>query len=55
MTITILDDESTENNESFVLYLTSGVGVYLSPYSQSTVTIIDDDGKLEGSVTWEKG
>ena len=43
--VKIIDDESVENNETFVIYLTSGAGVKLSPYAQTKVTINDDDHK----------
>jgi hypothetical protein len=42
--ITIINDELIESNET---YLTSGVGVTLSPYTQIEVTINDDD--IEGN------
>ena len=41
--ITILNDEVMESNETFVIYLTSGSGVNLSPLAQTEVIIIDDD------------
>ena len=41
--ITILNDELMESNETFVIYLTSGSGVKLSPHAQTEVIIIDDD------------
>ena len=41
--ITILIDELMESNETFVIYLTSGSGVKLSPHAQTEVIIIDDD------------
>ena len=41
--ITILNDELMESNETFVMYLTSGSGVKLSPLAQTEVIIIDDD------------
>ena len=41
--ITILNDELMESNETFVIYLTSGSGVKLSPLAQTEVIIIDDD------------
>ena len=43
--ITIIDDNLKENNETFVIYLTGGVGVELSPYAQTEVLIIDDESK----------
>ena len=39
--ITIINDELIYR-ETFVIYLTSGVGVKLSPYTQIEVTIADD-------------
>ena len=44
--INITDDESIETNETFILYLSSGAGVYLSPFTETKITIINDDGKL---------
>ena len=41
--VTIINDESIEGNETFTIYLTSDVGVNVSPYVQTEVTIIDDD------------
>ena len=41
--ISIINDESIEGNETFTIYLTSDVGVNVSPYVQTEVTIIDDD------------
>ena len=42
--ISIINDESIEGNETFTIYLTSDVGVNISPYVQTEVTIIDDEG-----------
>ena len=39
--IRILDDMSVEMNETLILYLSSGNGVFLSPFAQAEVTIID--------------
>ena len=50
--VTIINDESIEGNETFTIYLTSDVGVNVSPYVQTEVTIIDDDkynGKLDSA------
>ena len=41
--VPIINDKSIEGNETFTIYLTSDVGVNVSPYVQSEVTIIDDD------------
>ena len=41
--ISIINDESIEGNETFTIYLTSDVGVNVSPYVQTEVTIIDDE------------
>ena len=41
--VPIINDESIEGNETFIIYLTSDVGVNVSPYVQTEVTIIDDD------------
>ena len=52
--IKIFHDKFTKKNKTFVVYLTSGVGVQLSPYAQTEVTIIttngndDDDGNRGG-------
>ena len=43
--IFIFDDENTEYDEIFFLYLTSGEGVHLSPFSTAEVVIKNDDGK----------
>ena len=43
--ITIINDELTESSETFVIYLTSGAGVKLSPYAQTKVIIYDDDAQ----------
>ena len=43
--IIVIDDGLTENNETFVIYLSSGAGVKLSPHAQTKVIINDDDGK----------
>ena len=45
ITIHILDDSRKEGGETFVLYLTGGVGVHLSPFSRTEVTIPANDGK----------
>ena len=44
VSISIINDESIEGNETFTIYLTSDVGVNVSPYVQTEVTIIDDEG-----------
>ena len=41
----IFDDENIEHDENFFLYLTSGEGVHLSPFSTAEVVIKNDDGK----------
>ena len=47
--VPIINDGSIEGNETFTIYLTSDVGVNVSPYVQTEVTIIDDDhGTLFG-------
>ena len=49
MNVSIINDESIEGNETLTIYLTSDVGVNVSPYVQTEVTIIDDDeGNLLG-------
>ena len=48
--VTILNDELIESNETFVIYLTSGSGVKLSPHAQTEVIILDDDNlQTEGN------
>ena len=42
--ICIIDDKFIEVDETFVLYLSSGTGVFLSPFAQTEVTIINNDG-----------
>ena len=46
--VSIINDEAVETNETFLLYLSSGTGpgVYLSPFAEAEVTIINDNGKL---------
>ena len=46
MEIRIIDDLSTEMNETLILYLSSGAGVFLSPFAQAEVTIIDNDDRV---------
>ena len=43
--IFIVDDKIIEHDETFFLYLTSGEGVHLSPFSTAKVVIKNDDGK----------
>ena len=43
--ISIKDDTNVEFDESFFLYLVSGEGVHLSPFSRAEVVIRNDDGK----------
>ena len=43
--IFITDDKNIEYDESFFLYLTSGEGVHLSPFSTAEVVIKNDDGE----------
>ena len=43
--VKILDDTNVEFNENFFLYLTSGQGVQLSPFSRAEVVIVNDDGE----------
>ena len=46
MNITIItDDEFTEVDETISLYLSSGAGVFLSPFARAEVVIFDDDGR----------
>ena len=49
MNVTIINDESIEGNETFTIYLTSDVGVNVSPYVQTEVTIINDDDYDDGN------
>ena len=44
MDINIIDDKFIEMNESISLYLSSGIGVSLSPFAKAEVIIISDDG-----------
>ena len=48
--INIIDDKFIEVDENFVLYLSSGAGVYLSPFAQAEVIIINNDGRYYTSV-----
>ena len=43
--IFIIDDKNIEYDERFFLYLTSGEGVHLSPFSTAEVVIKNDDGE----------
>ena len=43
--IGILDDRFSEDIETFVLYLSSGAGAFLSPYAQAHVTLLDNDDR----------
>ena len=45
MNISIINDELIENDETFIIYFTSGDGVNFFPYAQTKVTIMDDDNK----------
>ena len=47
--VSIINDESIEGNETFTIYLTSDVGVNVSPYVQTEVTIIDDEGTFNSN------
>ena len=44
--IFIIDDKNIEFDENFFLYLTSGKGVHLSPFSTAEVIIRNDDGNI---------
>ena len=46
VTITIIDDELVESDETFVVYLMSYDRVTLFPHAWTNVTIEDDDGKV---------
>ncbi len=46
ISVTINDDDITENNEMLELFLLPGEGVYLSPFPRAVVTIEDDESKL---------
>ena len=50
VTVPIKDDMNVEFDESFFLYLVSGEGVHLSPFSRAEVTIQNDDGKKTFSI-----
>ena len=43
--ILITNDRNIEFDETFFLYLTSGEGVHLSPFSTAEVIIRNDDGE----------
>ena len=45
VSISIKDDTNVEFDESFFLYLVSGEGVHLSPFSRAEVVKRNDDGK----------
>ena len=45
VTVEIINDQNVELMEEFELYLTSGAGVYLSPFPRAEVVITNDDGK----------
>ena len=50
--VTIINDNMPEDNENFGLEIISSslpTGVILDAVSQTTVTIVDDDGKLINS------
>ena len=38
--IRIIDDTNVEYDETFILYLTSGEGVHLSPFSRAEIVIM---------------
>jgi len=46
VTISVTDDKVTEVDKTFVLYLSSGTGVFLAPFAQAEVTIINNDGRF---------
>ena len=48
--IFIIDDKNIEFDENFFVYLTSGEGVHLSPFSTAEVIIGNDDG--ENILNW---
>ena len=45
ITIIINNDQRIEAAEQFELYLAGGIGVHLSPFSRTAITITNDDGK----------
>ena len=45
ISVQIRNDKRIERNETFELYLTAGVGVHLSPFPRTEITIENDDGK----------
>ena len=45
VTINIIDDKFIEVDENLFLYLSSGTGAFLSPFTQAEVTIINNDGR----------
>lgn len=47
ISVTINNDKRIERNETFLLYLTAGAGVHLSPFPRTEITIENDDGKYK--------
>lgn len=47
LTVTINDDKKIERNETFLLYLSAGEGVHLTPISRTSVIIVNDDGEYK--------
>ncbi len=54
ISITIIDDEAEEDNESFSLQLNSISGSRLGTYSELLITIADDDNNIAPTVTLEE-
>ena len=44
ISVQIRNDKRIEQNETFELYLTAGVGIHLSPFPRAEITIENDDG-----------
>ena len=47
VTVSINDDDTIEENETFQLYLSAGEGVQLSRFTRTTIIIVNDDGELD--------
>ena len=53
--VTLKDDSSKENNETFTLNINSSSlpnSINIGNHDQTTVTILNDDGKFSGCNTW---
>ena len=53
--VTLKDDSSKEDNETFTLNINSSSlpnSINIGDHAQTTVTILNDDGKFSGCGTW---